>query len=260
MTENQTNQLSTEPPQPPGSSAPPKQEDAPKLVDEAALRLFPERRGNYLDRSFFARAFMGDESRVRRKCERQIIKAVEEAPLVKLMVHALRSYGCPVDLRRHVTCEFCSKEVTGGYDPVQNQIVVCCNTSTFQTVQGILAHELLHMFDHCRSHMDFRNPHHVACSEVRAANLFHCSIISGMLSGTVTPVSLAQAHARCVKQKAVASLLGSFPDMPQKEGWRITDQVFDRCYNDLEPVGRRVRARSDDPQRAYRERFLYGYD
>lgn len=238
-------------------SQPEKEKD---FVTEEHLKLFPERRGGYKEKSFLGKVFTGNHDHWRNKCERNVLQAVENAPLVKLMMSALRSQGCPVDVRRHISCEYCASGVTGGYDPQFNQIVVCHNSSTSQTVQGILAHEMLHMFDHCRAYMDFSNVEHVACSEIRAANLFHCSILSGLFSGTVTPVSLSRAHERCVKQKALASVLTSFPDLDKRESVRIILKVFDKCYNDLEPVGRRVRARSKDPDRAYRERFLYGYD
>ena len=35
----------------------------------------------------------------------------------------------------------------------------------------IMTHELVHMYDHCRAHVDWDNLYHVACTEVRAANL-----------------------------------------------------------------------------------------
>ena len=248
---------------PEASSAPPTppvQSETEKKPSSESLQLFPERGGQYVDRSFFGRLVFGDESRHRSKCEQHVLNAVQKSPLVKLMMHALRSQGCPVDVGRHITCEWCSKEVTGGYDPNSNQIVVCYNRCVKQVIPGVLAHEMLHMFDHCRAHLDFSNVDHVACSEIRAANLMHCSILSGMLSGTVSLFNLSQAHARCVKQKALVSILASRPELDRRQGSRIIDKVFDKCYNDLEPVGRRIRSRSNDAHRAYRERFLYGYD
>lgn len=38
------------------------------------------------------------------------------------------------------------------------------------------------------------------------------------------------------------------------------EKVFDRCYADLEPIGRRVRGKSVDFELAYAEAFLMGYD
>lgn len=37
------------------------------------------------------------------------------------------------------------------------------------------------------------------------------------------------------------------------------NRVFTKCYNDLEPVGRRIRRNSTDMPKAYAEAHLYGY-
>ncbi|CAG2184038.1 unnamed protein product, partial [Oppiella nova] len=77
-------------------------------------------------------------------------------PLVKLMMSALKSHGCEVDIRRHISCECCSSEVTGGYDPHLNQVVICQNRIWNKgIIRGILSHEFLHMFDYCRAKFDF---------------------------------------------------------------------------------------------------------
>ena len=72
-----------------------------------------------------------------------------------------------INLRNHFSCEYCAKEVTGGYDPTLNQIVICYNRCGKAFTQGVLSHELIHMFDYCRAEMDFNNIEHIACSEVR---------------------------------------------------------------------------------------------
>ena len=115
------------------------------------------------------------------------------------------------------------------------------------------------MYDLCRAKLDWNNAEHVACTEIRAANLFHCSVASGVYAGSVNPFNLKKAHADCVKQKAVASVIATRPQLTKAEAWAVTEKVFDKCYNDLEPIGRRMRSGSTDGYRAYRERFLYGY-
>lgn len=58
-------------------------------------------------------------------------------------------------------------------------------------VQGILVHEMIHMFDACRHELDFKNVHHLACTEIRAANLTHCSFMSAMTQVyTITKFSI----------------------------------------------------------------------
>jgi hypothetical protein len=41
-------------------------------------------------------------------------------------------------------------------------------------------------------------------------------------------------------------------NVTEKEAFKVIDQVFDKCYNDLEPFGRRV-ATFKDCQRAYED-------
>ena len=50
------------------------------------------------------------------------------------------------------------------------------------------------------------------------------------------------------------------PDVDKEEVRAVVDKVFIRCYNDLEPIGRRIRRNSADMFRAYHERGNYGYD
>lgn len=245
---------------PPPSSSSPLSPQSRDPVDEESLKLFPERRRFSNSSPSWLTSLFGRQAVNTIKCEKRIEKVINESPLVKLMVAALRSAGCPIDVRRHISCEWCGKEVTGGYDPYLNQIVVCYNQcSSYACTETSVGHELLHMFDACRANLDFNNVEHVACTEIRAANLFHCSIMSGWVADSVSFTNLAQAHARCVKQKALASILAVRPEMDRVDGRKVIDKVFDKCYNDLEPIGRRVRRQSFDRERAYRERYLYGY-
>ena len=48
------------------------------------------------------------------------------------------------------------------------QVVVCYNQIRFQEeVNMVLAHELIHAYDHCRAkNVDWHNCEHHACSEV----------------------------------------------------------------------------------------------
>lgn len=47
--------------------------------------------------------------------------------------------------------------------------------------------------------------------------------------------------------------------MSREEAWNIVERVFPKCYNDLEPVGRRIRRQSDHMDWAYRTRHDMGY-
>lgn len=89
----------------------------------------------------------------------------------------------------------CDVSVSGGYDPVLNQVVVCQNIARNEgIVQGVLTHEMIHMFDYCRNDLDFKNIDHLACTEIRAANLTHCSFMSAWTQGDASPFNIKEAH------------------------------------------------------------------
>ena len=92
------------------------------------------------------------------------------------------------------------------------------------------------MFDDCSSKIDWSDLRHLACSEVRAANLAHCL---GPLSGFMRDgAPLLDGHAACVKAKASRSvqLVGK---VSKEQAVSVVEQVFNKCYLDLEPIGRR---------------------
>ncbi|KFM57740.1 Mitochondrial inner membrane protease ATP23-like protein, partial [Stegodyphus mimosarum] len=225
------------------------------------IEFFPERRGDKISRSWFRSLFYGEtrDNLQKIKCERNIHNVMGESPLIRLMIDAMRASGCEVNLNRHISCEPCSKIVTGGYDAEMNQIVICQNTaSTKSAVHGALAHEMVHMFDFCRANLDFKNFDHLLCTEIRAANLMHCSFLSAMVMGTASLMRIKRQHRECVKRKALASAV-AVRNVSEEEWKAALDRVFTKCYNDLEPLGRRLRRNSHDMYRVYRERYLYGY-
>ncbi|CAG9863606.1 unnamed protein product [Phyllotreta striolata] len=219
--------------------------------------LYPDRRHQQKTAGFFTGK--GRENIEKIKCERSVYQCIKESPLIKLMMGALRASGCPIDIRRHISCEECAPTVSGGYDPIMNQIVICQNTVTKTSlIHAVLTHEFVHMFDFCKNDLDFKNLDHLACTEVRAANLAHCSFVSAMLSGDASPINIKQAHQFCVKNKALSSILAA-RNVTESEAIAAINRVFTKCYADLEPIGRRIRRNSNDMSMAYEEGVYYGY-
>lgn len=223
--------------------------------------LYPERRGSFKPNvSDVLIGKSGKEGIEKIKCEKNVVNCVKNSSIVKIMMAALKSSGCPIDIRRHISCEVCDYSVSGGYDPELNQIVVCQNVSTREgMVQGVLAHEMIHMFDYCRNELDFKNMEHLACTEIRAANLTHCSFVSAWSQGDASFSKISKAHQDCVKTKALYSVL-AVRQISKMEAISIIEKVFPKCYADLEPIGRRLRRNSDDMTRACREAKYYGYE
>lgn len=200
-----------------------------------------------------------NEQICKKNCEANVIQCVKNSPLVKLMMAAIKSSGCEIDIGRHISCEVCDNKITGGYDPHLNQVIICQNTATTRNkVQSTLSHEMVHMFDYCRNNMNLHNIDHLACTEIRAANLCHCSFLGAVTRGKASFINVKQTHQECVKDKAVRSIM-ALKNLSKDEATAAVLRVFTKCYNDLEPVGRRLRRNSLDMEKAYYEGPLYGY-
>ena len=167
------------------------------------------------------------------ECERNIAAAIESSPFIRLMIRSLKAKGCPVDFPRHFVCETCENpKLLGGFDQPLAQVFICSNNCRSERKTGqILAHELVHMYDHCAVKLDLNQTDHLACTEIRAANLVHC---------------LGHGNrAKCVRLKAAGSV-ALVKGISHPEALKAVDRVFDKCFNDLEPVGRKSLSEYDD--------------
>ncbi|XP_061061079.1 mitochondrial inner membrane protease ATP23 homolog isoform X3 [Eubalaena glacialis] len=117
------------------------------------------------------------------------------------------------------------------------QIVLCQNNICNQAhMNRVVTHELIHAFDHCRAHVDwFTDVRHLACSEVRAANLSgDCSLLNEILR---LHFGLKQHHQTCVRDRAIRSIL-AVRNISKEVAQKAVDEVFESCFNDHEPFGR----------------------
>lgn len=62
-----------------------------------------------------------------------------------------------------------------------------------------------------------------------------------------------------MKSKALYSVLAVRKDISKEQAIAVIEKVFPKCYADLEPIGRRLRRNSADPDRAYAETKHYGF-
>lgn len=101
--------------------------------------LYPERRktSNTASISEYLKG-KGKENIDKIKCERNVYKCIKESPLVKLMMGALKASGCAIDIRRHISCEECAPAVSGGYDPILNQVSVNCQIRLFTNKSSLV--------------------------------------------------------------------------------------------------------------------------
>ena len=196
--------------------------------------------------------------RIQHTCEKKVLRVFESSDELRLLTGAMKKFGCNFNILRHVVCEKCNN-CHGGFDPDTKQIIVCSNRfMTKDMVMATIMHEMIHMFDYCRAKFDFNNLDHVACSEIRAANLTYCGLRDRLAHGGPGMFDLKKTHQFCVKDVAFQSVKAYSPETSDEETWKIIDRVFPGCYNDLEPFGRRPTSPRDLKQ-SYRERYYYGY-
>ena len=127
-------------------------------------KLFPEHFGGKQVQSnwYMPRFLEADPDKQRIKCEQNVVNCIDKYPLVKIMLNALEKAGCEVDLRRHFSCETCGPKVAGGYDARRNKIIICQNQyQREKQLSATISHELLHMYDNCRTEFDPRNLDHI---------------------------------------------------------------------------------------------------
>ena len=169
------------------------------------------------------------------QCEKNIARAIKTSPFIRLMIAGLEEAGCDIIPHRHLVCEpGCSPEVSGGFDQNTNQVVICSNIcQTPSKVEEILAHELVHLYDYCTINLDLTKSEHLACTEIRAANLAHCK---NQFFDALSQQKW-KSHTDCVKHKA-ASSVRVIKGISHQEAIKIVENVFDKCYTDLEPIGR----------------------
>ena len=142
-------------------------------------------------------------------------------------------------------CEdvFGGAPIVGGYDPERRVVVMNPAVPSAAMTQSewtrTVTHELIHAFDHCRVAMDPSDCRHLACTEVRAANLSgDCDFSTDLARGGIFAGGLANAGIRghqqmCVQRRAVTSV-AMHP--PCASGARDTvNDVFEACYADTAP-------------------------
>ena len=224
--------------------------------------LYPERKGTFNPYTKYDYLKgKGRTEQYKERCSVNVVSSLENSALIKLMLGALKSQGCITDLSRHISCDMCKegKEFTnqGGYDESTNQVFVCANNvgKSYGVVHGTILRNLITMFDTCTRKVDFHNVNHLACMEIRKANLAGCNFMIHLTRNN--PLEIRGQHANCVANSAIY-VLNSKIDNYELAKKAVYD-VFPKCYKDLEPIGRRCR-NDVDMTRAYEERYLFAYE
>nr|XP_033813793.1 mitochondrial inner membrane protease ATP23 homolog isoform X1 [Geotrypetes seraphini]XP_033813795.1 mitochondrial inner membrane protease ATP23 homolog isoform X1 [Geotrypetes seraphini] len=208
--------------------------------EDYGYQFFPERQDKSRKKSFMRQSLFTFHN----KCQIMLKVALDTSPYAKLLLDAMKHSGCTVFKDRHFSCEECDGSVSGGFDAATSEIVLCQNNIHHQShMNRVVAHELIHAFDHCRAQVDwFSNVKHLACSEIRAANLSgDCSLWNEIAR---FKFGLKQHHQVCVRDRAVRSIL-AVRKVSKETAEKTVDEVFDSCFNDHEPFGRIPHSKKD---------------
>ncbi|XP_053318141.1 mitochondrial inner membrane protease ATP23 homolog [Spea bombifrons] len=215
---------------------------------DLGYHLFPERHNGERKKGGLALNRLFNNHK---KCQVMLNIALETSPYAKLLLDAMKQHGCTVYKDRHFSCEECDGAVSGGFDAATSEIVLCQNNIQNQShMNRVVTHELIHAFDHCRAHVDwFNNVRHLACSEIRAANLSGDCSLGNELSRFKFGVK--EHHKVCIRDRALRSIL-AVRNVSRETAEKAVDEVFDSCFNDHEPFGRIPHSKKD-AKYAYRD-------
>jgi inner membrane protease ATP23 len=171
-----------------------------------------------------------EEQKIHNRCEKWKSILLESSPLLTFLMDEMKKAGAPLH-KKFISCAPCGPDRAGGFAPKYG-IVLCENQLVSSDhVEDTLAHELIHAYDNATVQLDWSSPTHLACTEIRAANLSReCAFTREVRRGHF---SIAKQHQRCVKRRAVLGLMqaGHSKEVAE-ESIRV---VWDKCFHDTAP-------------------------
>ncbi|KAH9486143.1 Mitochondrial inner membrane protease ATP23 [Psilocybe cubensis] len=168
-----------------------------------------------------------------RQCESKKEYLINYSPIVVFMLKHLKLSGCEVP-PSNILCAPCDQTRSGGFTPDPGAVVLCAgNFYSEQHMESTIAHELMHMYDHCRFKVDWANLRHHACSEIRANNLSgDCRFTRELRRGVV---SFSKQHQACVRRRAIESVTANPACPNEAAAERAVNEVWESCFNDTRP-------------------------
>ena len=176
-------------------------------------------------------------------CLRARVRCIPPAaPRVNALLRKLDGRGCALGAQP-VVCEdvFAGAPAIGAYDASRKVVVMNPGVperflNQHQWSRGI-SHELIHAWDDCRVHMSQSDPRHMACTEIRAANLSgDCDFSDEFRRGGVR-FQIRGVQQACVRKRTLQSLKmhTACEGMTLPDIEAVIDSVFPACYKDTSP-------------------------
>ncbi|CCI48978.1 unnamed protein product [Albugo candida] len=165
----------------------------------------------------------------RASCEKLQQQSLQKCQRVAYLAYAMDQMGCKMSHLRF-DIRHCQSKSLGGFEIDENGQPIN-HIQTQEAMDRTLAHEMIHAFDHCRAKVDWENPAHIACTEIRAAALSgDCDFKEEVLR---QQFNIVGQHPICTRRRAKLSM-SMHPSFQGKESDTV-DQVFETCYRDTAP-------------------------
>ena len=134
-------------------------------------------------------------------------------------------------------CRPCGEvQAGGGFVPGEGVVICSDKVNTRSQVVLGLRHELVHAYDHCRSHVNWEDIDHHACAEIRASNLSgECYWMQEIQRGNF---KWDKQHQVCVKRRAALSLKNGITNPTDEQIAGAIERVFQQCFRDTRPFDR----------------------
>ena len=164
------------------------------------------------------------------------------APRVASLLRHIELRGCSL-APEPILCEdiFGGAPLVGGYDPSRRVVVMNPAVPEAVLTQAewtrTITHELLHAYDHCRAVLAPGDCRHLACTEVRAANLSgDCDAGAELARGGLRGWTLRGHQRACVRRRAETSVAAHAQCAAAPGGARAAvEEVWEPCYADTAP-------------------------
>jgi mitochondrial inner membrane protease ATP23 len=162
------------------------------------------------------------------RCQSWKSKLLQSSPILTFLFSELDKTGAKFN-PKFITCAPCGPDRAGGFAP-KFGIVLCENQLVSRGhLEDTLAHELIHAYDHATVQLDWNSPLHLACTEIRAANLSReCAFTREIKRGNF---GIAKQHQSCVQRRALLMQAG-YTKETADESIRV---VWDSCFKDTAP-------------------------
>ncbi|KAG9006457.1 Mitochondrial inner membrane protease atp23 [Tulasnella sp. 427] len=167
------------------------------------------------------------------RCEKWKSDLMKNSPAVTFMLKHLSAAGCNLTTS-YIHCQPCNLTRAGGFSPDKGILLCQDGFWSKSHMEDTLVHEMVHMYDHVKFKVDWKDLRHHACSEIRAANLSgDCKWSREIKRGFYT---FSKQHQDCVRRRAILSVQ-QHPDCAgdQARAEKAVNEVWESCKADTRP-------------------------